>query len=71
MLRETSTGEEAGMQFTGAILAVFGMGLMVLAAVQALMDIFGTSALLALIFAVAGAILFIVGAVMVLRENKR
>ncbi len=32
------------MQLTGAVLAVLGMGLIVLAAVQALMGIFGTSA---------------------------
>ncbi len=58
-------------QLTGAVLAILGMGLIVLAAVQALMDIFGKSALLALIFATAGAILLIVGAVMLLRENDR
>ncbi len=57
------------MQLTGAVLAVLGMGLIVLAAVQALMDIFGKSALLALIFAGAGAILLVIGAVMMLREN--
>jgi uncharacterized membrane protein YcjF (UPF0283 family) len=57
------------MQLTGAVLAVLGMGLIVLAAVQALMDIFGKSSLLALIFAGAGAVLLVVGAVMLLREN--
>jgi len=57
------------MQLTGAVLAVLGMGLIVLAAVQALMDIVGKSALLALIFAGAGAILLVVGTVMMLREN--
>jgi len=71
MLRGTSTREEAGMQLTGAVLAVLGMGLIVLAAVQALMDIFGKSDLLALIVAGAGAVLLIVGAVMVLREDDR
>jgi uncharacterized membrane protein YcjF (UPF0283 family) len=59
------------MPLTGAVLAVLGMGLIVLAAVQALMDIFGKSDLLALIVAEAGAILLIVGAVMVLREDDR
>ncbi len=59
------------MRLTGAMLAVIGAALIVLAAIQAATSFLGDSAALAFGMGVAGALLLVTGAILLLQDGER